>query len=216
MHVVRSCAALLFAVLATACADFPTAPSVPHDTQIVPGASGPSTALETVIVIGICDPELSLDRCGEGGDACMTSTEFPLAADDFASVSGCGTGTGGGGGGAAAPPVPPAPIYEGPGAFALCVGTLLGLMGGTAMMQPLAEGVYNARNEYDSARRMYDAVMSNNPSLEMELLYAQRVDVARSGYNGAMQTYALAAGASAVVVMGAVVACSPGIILPTP
>lgn len=84
------------------------------------------------------------------------------------------------------------------------------------MMQPLAEAVYNARNEYDSARRMYSAVMSNNPSLEMELLYAQRLDVARSRYNGALQTYAIAAGASAVVVIGAVVACSPGMILPTP
>ncbi len=84
------------------------------------------------------------------------------------------------------------------------------------MITPVAESVYDARNEYDSARRMYAAVMANNPSLEMELLYAQRVDFARSGYNDAVQAYALAIGGSAVVIMGAVFVCSPGFILPTP
>lgn len=75
MHAVRTFAALLLAGLATACADIPTAPSAEEITVV---ASGPSTALDPIVVVGICDPELSLDQCGQGGGDCMTSTDFPL------------------------------------------------------------------------------------------------------------------------------------------
>jgi hypothetical protein len=83
-------------------------------------------------------------------------------------------------------------------------------------MQPAAESLYEARNTYDSARRMYDAVMANHPSLEMELLYQYQMEAAKFNYDNAVQTYAATAGASVLMVLGAVVACSPGLILPTP
>lgn len=108
------------------------------------------------------------------------------------------------------------PIDEGPGTFAACVGTLLVLMGTTSALEPLAHDLYDARSSYDSAKRMYDAVMANNPSLEMELLYAHAVEVAKNGYQGAVRAYALAAGSTVLAVGGAVLVCSPGMILPTP
>lgn len=90
------------------------------------------------------------------------------------------------------------------------------IMGTTASLEPLAHDVYEARNGYDSARRMYDAVMANNPSVEMELLYTHRVEAAKNGYDGAVRAYSLAAGTTVLMVAGAVVVCSPGLILPTP
>jgi hypothetical protein len=90
------------------------------------------------------------------------------------------------------------------------------VMGTTALMEPAAASLYDARNAYDSARRMYDAVMANNPSLEMQLLYETRVEVAKSNYDNAISSYAGIAGASIMAVMGAIVVCSPGLILPTP
>ena len=132
---------------------------------------------------------------------------------------GCGDpagGGGGGGGGTTRPPVPVTPADEGPGVFAACVGTVLVLAGTTALMQPLAADVYAARNEYDSARRMLSAVKANNPSLAMEMLYEHRVAAAKSNYDNAVQSYAGAAGASVLAVIGAIVVCSPGLILPTP
>lgn len=113
-------------------------------------------------------------------------------------------------------PIPPFPTYEGPGVFAACVAGILVVAGTTAMMQPYAEDVYDARNEYDSARRMYSAVMANAPTFEMELLYEHRVAAAKSNYDNAVDDYAGMAGASVLAVIAAVAVCSPTLILPTP
>lgn len=158
----------------------------------------------------------------------MTSTNVAPALGDFSTLSGCGTGGGGGGtgdpggggggggGGTAPPPIPPLPTYEGPGVFAACIAGILVMAGTISMMQPYAEDVYAARNEYDSARRMYSAVMANAPTVEMELLYEHRVAAAKSNYDGAVLDYAGMAGASAFAVLAAVAVCSPTLILPTP
>lgn len=220
MTSLRGLTATVIAVLLMAgCSDVPTAP----DLRI--GEAGPrqgeATILDPVVVIGTpqpgCDPSTDLNFCqGDDGGECMTGISPSLG--DFSTVSGCND-TGGSrppANPAPQPPVEPTPVYEGPGAFAACVGTLLLLMGTTASLDPLAHSLYEARNNYDSARRMYDAVMANNPTLEMELLYAHRVDVAKNGYDDAVRDYALGAGATVIAVGGAVLVCSPGLLLPTP
>jgi hypothetical protein len=168
-----------------------------------------------IVVPGGCDPYTDINFCeGSGGGSCISGVSPSLG--DFDTLAGCGEPGGGGGGTKTPSRPPPTPTDEGPGTFAACIGALLVLAGTTATMQPLAEGVYTARNEYDSARRMYSAVQANNPSLEMELLYESRVAAARTNYDNAVQSYAVAAGASVLTVIGAVVVCSPGLILPTP
>lgn len=206
-------------LLAAACSDGPTAPEASAGS-VGPGR-GDGTTLDPVVVVGTpqpgCDPYADLNFCqGDGGgDPCMTGISPSLG--DFSTVSGC-TDTGGSTGGGGSPDAgqEPTPVYEGPGAFAACVGTLLVLMGTTAAMEPLAHNLYDARNNYDSAKRMYTAVMANNPSVEMELLYAHRVELAKNGYDDAVRDYALAGGTTVMAVVGAVVVCSPGLILPTP
>lgn len=89
-------------------------------------------------------------------------------------------------------------------------------MGTTASLQPASQSLYEARNEYDSAKRMYDAVRANNPSVEMEQLYQYRLEMARSSYTSSIQSYATAAGATVLAVGAAVLVCSPGMLLPTP
>jgi hypothetical protein len=211
-------------LLAAACSDSPTAPGAGvGDT----GAGRTDLLLEPVVVVGTprqpgCDPYTDVNFCqGDDGGVCMTGISPALG--DFSTVTGCpdtggstGTGSSPGAGQQPAPTMPPLPAYEGPGTFVACMGTLLLLMGTTASMEPLAHNLYESRNKYDSARRMYDAVMANQPSLEMELLYEHRVDVAKNGYDDAVRDYALGAGATVLAVGGAALVCSPGMILPTP
>jgi hypothetical protein len=211
MKIVRICIAVLLTGIGTAaCADVPTAPDLASVA-----AAGPSTdvGLEPVIVVAPkpgCDPYLTLNGCqDDGSGTCMTS-DPGMGDAEYVGMLGCpGTGGGGGepigdGGGSAGPgsgdPTVTNPTYEGPGVFAACVGTLLAVVGTTAAMQPAATSLYDARNAYDSARRMYDAVVANNPSVEMQLLYEHRVEVAKSNYDNAVQTYAGTAGASILAV----------------
>jgi hypothetical protein len=231
-------AALFVVMLTGACGDGHTLTEIeqsPPDLTIVALGEehqAPSCCDPVIVIVKgpeECDPYLTLTGCPDDGGACMAST------GDAQTTSGCLPGLPGGGTGPCDPAWDPtcAPaggetpcdptwdptcprVAEGPGAFAACVGGLLFLMGTTAMMEPLAHNVYDAREDYASATRMYDAVMANNPTLEMELHYAHRVEAARSSYRDALRDYALAAGASVFVVGAAVVVCSPGLILPTP
>lgn len=216
----RAVLATLFALMfGAACADT-TMPAESRSMTQVHGteASGDYLLPPVTVTVPQCDPYTDLNWCqesGGGGGDCMTST----AAGDGLTLSSCGGSgggsSGGGGGGGGTTTFPPT-IDEGPGAFAACVGTLLVVLGTTATMEPLAHDLYAARNDYHSAQRMFDAVMANNPSLEMELLYAHRLEVAKNGYDGAVRGYAAGAGASVLAVAAAVVACSPGLLLPTP
>jgi|GEM_PF-4214170 len=231
MKVVRLRSTLSFAlVLAAACADAPTAPDAVSVGTAAPSAD---VTLDPITVIGepkpppTCDPYLSLNWCqGSGGGTCIESFTGPTD-PEYVGLMGC-TGTGGGGTGGTdvgggdsggsgdtGITITP-PVYEGPGVFAACVGTLLAVMGTTAAMQPAATSLYDSRNAYDSAKRMYDAVVQNSPTLEMQLLYEHRVEVAKMNYDNAIQSYAASAGASILAVLGAVVVCSPGVLLPTP
>jgi hypothetical protein len=230
--------AVTLLLLLTGCADLATGPHVedPSSAAETGPAFGCDLMVDGVYIMcpvnptvpgpGECDPWTSVNWCG-GGDCMMSTAEL-----DFQGINGCLPPPPGGGGTPTCPTwdptcspaggsgdgggVPTPPTYEGPGAFAACVGGLLVLMGTTAIMEPFAHALYDARNNYDSARRMYAAVMANNPTLEMELLYEHRVDVAKAGYDSAVGDYASTAGASVLAVIGAVVLCSPGLLLPTP
>lgn len=220
--------AFLFTLFfSAACADSTMPePQAGNSTAIPVGSAGPSNDYLlppiTVTVPGGCDPWTDINWCqgagGEGGQ-CMADIGFGYGGE--LALSSCpigggggGPGKGGGSGSGGTPGTPP--TDEGPGAFAACVGTLLVVLGTTATMEPLAHDLYAARNDYNSAKRMYDAVMANNPTLEMELLYEHRVEVAKNGYEGAVRGYAAGAGATVLAVTAAVVACSPGLLLPTP
>ncbi|WP_420126876.1 hypothetical protein [Longimicrobium sp.] len=222
-----------------ACGDVPTQPDAPADVAVADGPAYNATlqgcvsdglcTLQPIVVGGGDDPDPGCDvlwkpSCG----TCITGTiNLPYDTLGVSSCPGGGGGSGGGSGEAGGPggsggpglgdsTPPEADGNQGPGVFVACVGTLLGVMGTAAMLEPLGHDVYNAREEYASAKRMYDAVMANDPTLQMELLYAHRVEVARANYNDAVQNYSLGAGASVLAVIAAVVACSPGVILPTP
>lgn len=86
---------ILFALISAACTDS-TLPESPAPGLIKASGAGPSQAylLEPIVVVGTCDPYMSLDWCGEG-ESCATSLE----ADTGYAVQGCGEGSSGGGGG---------------------------------------------------------------------------------------------------------------------
>lgn len=65
MPFARLFSALLFSLLVAACADLPTSTVDSDDVTIAPDAAGPSQALEPLVVVGTCDPYLSLNRCGQ-------------------------------------------------------------------------------------------------------------------------------------------------------
>lgn len=220
--------AILFALFFTAgCADS-TMPEPGRADYAPTGVLGGATPSNDYVLPPItvtvpqCDPWTDLNWCqesgGGGGQDCMFDVGFGYGGGlALSSCPGGGGGDGGGGEGSDNGfPSPSPDQYEGPGAFAACVASLFVLMGSTSMMEPLAHSLYDARNGYHSARRMYDAVMANNPSVEMELLYEHRLEVAKDAYDDAVQGYALGAGASVIAVIGAVAVCSPGLLLPTP
>lgn len=111
MRHVRTWVAMLFALLlATGCADAPTAPD-----RVQAGTAGPSSdyVLEPIIVIGdprdTCDPWMDLNWCrGDGGGTCMSSQPGEPTDPEQTTVTGCpgggGDGPGGGGGGTIQPP----------------------------------------------------------------------------------------------------------------
>lgn len=217
-------AAALFTLLFSAgCADstMPESGGAGDSPMVVIGAATPSNDYvlpPITVTVPACDPYTDLSWCqdsgGGGGQECMSGVGFGYGGE--LALSSCPDAGSGGGGGDDGFLPPPSGQTEGPGAFAACVASLFVLMGSTAMMDPLAHGLYDARNAYHSTRRMYDAVMANNPSVEMELLYEHRLDAAKSAYDDAVQGYALGAGASVLSVIAAVAVCSPGLLLPTP
>jgi len=147
----------------------------------------------------------------------------PPEPTDFPPCSGCDApypgppipggdgGTGGGGSGGSGDA-----YSEGPGAFALCVGALAGVMIGTATLKMYMDAVYTTAGAVDSERRMLDALLQNGGSPEMIQLYQTRWENARSRYNGAITNLAIASGGSALTLIAAVGACSPALLLPTP
>ena len=187
---------------------------VPHETGNTGG----------IVTMGCVTSDAGCMLDGVTVNACPGGGTYPdcnqqVDVDDYVCFE-CGgsggSGASGGGSAGGGSPIPPPPtVEEGPILFGVCVGSLLTLMGTTAAMQPLATGLYEARGEYDAAKRMYAAVMANNPTLEMQLLYETRVEFAKSNYSNAITGYAVAGGASIGLVIGAVVACSPGMLLPT-
>ena len=103
---------LAFVLLAAGCSDLPSEPAVSSDSV---GGPQSTYVLDPVIVIGKCDPYMSLDWCaGDGGGTCMSSVGGEFDTEMGTTIQGCGdpypgagggsTGPGGGGGGTAPPP----------------------------------------------------------------------------------------------------------------
>jgi hypothetical protein len=84
------CGSLL---LIAACQDLPSGPEVPANSM---DASPQKILLEPIIVIGKCDPWMSLDWCGGEGDCMMSNGDVQM-------LQGCGDPWTGGGGAGPAP-----------------------------------------------------------------------------------------------------------------
>lgn len=243
MQLVRLFSALLFSLLAAACADLPTSTDGRDGAKIAAAASGPSQALDPVVVVGTCDPYLSLDRCGQEED-CMTSTDVAPALGDFSTLAGCGGGgsgggtgdaggTGGGGGGSGGTtawsnPTPHcfAPDIncdgvnndaDGPMAWGACIIVVAGAVVSVDVVAEAFTVWYDAALELDEAKRMRDMVYANSGqvSTEMLLIYDTRLDIATNAYKDARLDVSLATGASILALVAAAFACSPALVLPT-
>lgn len=225
-HVHVMLAMLFTGLLATACSDVPTA-----STGVEVGHAGPSSAiiLEPVVVVGKCDPYLSLDWCGgsdPGGGDCMTSTED----SDLQYTSGCNTG-GGGGGGPKSPsptapkpcpdygcPTPTSPYEEGPLAWGACVLAVLGTAYTIDQVAGAFESWWQAQQDYESARRMLEAIQANPGSYtaEMMSLWEFRVEYAEDRRDAAIDSIREKTGGTYLALAGAGAACSIAAFLPTP
>jgi hypothetical protein len=86
----------------------------------------------------------------------------------------------------------------------------------TAALNVYMNAVYTAAGAVDSERRLLDAILQNGGSPEMIQLYQMRWENAKSQYNAAITSLAMATGGSALTLIAAVTACSPALLLPTP
>jgi hypothetical protein len=233
MPYLRLFSALLFSLLFTACGNLPTESGRGSDDIITVSQSGPSQALDPVVVIGTCDPYLSLDRCGQEED-CMTSMDVAPALGDFSTLSGCGTGGGGtsgpgdGGGtgvvggttpGTATPPPPSTSAYrEGPLTWGICVLTILGSAYSIDQVAGAFQGWWTAQMEYESAKRMLDAIQANSQNIDPATmqLWEFQVEYHRKRRDDAMAVVSEKTGASYWALATAALGCGAALFLPTP
>ncbi len=146
MRHVRLVMSVLFAILlAAACSDAPTAPTT---DAVSPAGPSSTFILEPLIVVGKCDPIMSIDWCGgsnPGGGDCMTSR----ADSGLQYTSGCGGGGGGGGGDGGTPsPIPPG----GGGGGSICDPLVDPACGDGSTCDPLVDpACYKPLTRVDSA-----------------------------------------------------------------
>lgn len=228
MRNVRLVVAVLMGLLfAAACSDAPTAPA-----GIAVEPAGPSSALmlDPVIVVGKCDPIMSIDWCGgsdPGGGDCMTSADTNLQY-----TSGCYSGGGGGGSGSGTPGAGGTPgtggttpgvtpYQEGPFLWAACV---LAVVGGGVAVDDVADKFvawYDAHKDVVEARRVLDvtlAMQRNGYEFDpatVELLY-YKLDQAIELRDDAVGDVEEATGVSVITLLGAGLACGAAAAAPTP
>lgn len=208
-------------LIAAACSDLPSAPESGPSIAVGTGSSSSVGCVQTEQ--GCPLEPVTVTGCMYGGTYpdCDSGIEEDYDICDFGACGGGGGGggggtPGGGTGGGGSPWSPADPNDQGPGAFTMCMATLLGLMVPTASLDPLGRNLWEARNHYHTTRNMYDAVMQNNADPATQQLWELRLEIARNGYHDAATNYALAVGATGAMVGAAAVACSPGMLLPTP
>jgi hypothetical protein len=240
MKLLRWFGALLAAgVLTAACADAPTAPDAASVAGAVPGRD---VTLDPVIVIGEpdpgCDPYLTLGGCDDGGGECMMS-DPGVTGPEETGLMGCsgsgGTGSGsdgaggtGGSGGSTGSPGTLCPDYgceeettayeQGPLAWGACVLAVLGSVYTIDQVAGAFEDWWVAQREYDSVKRMYDAVVANPESVSPETiqLWEFRLTYARDRKDAAISAVSEKTGGSYWALAGAGVACGIAAVLPTP
>jgi hypothetical protein len=195
------------------------------------GEAGPSNGdlvLPPVIVtVPHRDPSTDLNWCqgsgDDGGGQCMSGAGYEM------SISSCpiGSGPGGGGGGSVGGGGSTdgstggsftGPAAQGPLAWAACV---LGVLNSAYSIDQVAgafQSWYDAQRDYESARRMLDAIYANPAGTTQETisLWEFRVEYKRDQRDAAIDAVHQSVGGSYWALLGAGAACGIAAFLPTP
>lgn len=176
-----------------------------------------------------CDPWASLDWCGGDGSCQMSSPT--TGGPESVSAMGCETGgdgggvggpgmvgPGGGGGEVGTGSSFTGPAAEGPLAWGACV---LGVLGSGYSIDQVAgafESWWSTQREYESARRMLDALQANPESTtpEMMSLWEFRVEYHQNRRDDALAAVHEKVGGSYWALVGAAAACGIAAFLPIP
>jgi hypothetical protein len=160
-----------------------------------------------------------------GWEPCTSTPEGCYSDPDPSDPGDGGGSTGGAGGDGGAGGALPGDV-DGDGdtyddglfAWGSCLFAVMGLSVTLSAIEVQARGVYDAAGALDGAERTLQAVQDpiNRTPTEVILLYQYQRDQAQLRYNDAKNQLALAAGASGVLLGGAIVACAPFLLLPTP
>jgi hypothetical protein len=237
MRYARNWTAVFCMLLFTAaCNEGPTAPSVTPDLS--PGAVYDGMSVQGCTSEGHCVlPPISSDPseppdcdmwykpdCG----ACATSTV--IGPDDVQTPSSCpgGGGTGpapggdpytGGGAPGTTPPPPGVNAYqEGPLAWGACILAILGTGYTIDQVASAFEGWWHAQQAYESAKRMYDAIVANPESTSPEAiqLWEFQMEYYKNRRDDAFGVVKERTGATGWALVGAAAACGVAAFLPTP
>lgn len=223
--------AILFTLMfGAACADT-TMPVESRTTPEVHGAGVIGDYLLPPITVTVpqCDPWTDLNWCEESGGRgdCMNSSAPGLEM----SISSCPIEGGGGGGwggtgtgdGTIETGTDPGtgfagPAAEGPLLWGACVLAVLGSAYSIDQVAGAFESWWAAQREYQSARRMLDAIQANPGSAtpEMISLWEFRVEYARNRRDDAMEEVGNLVNASYWTMAGAAAACGAAAFMPTP
>jgi hypothetical protein len=224
-------------VAAAGCSDSPTAPDAAEGPKIAAGNAriSESVFLEPVIVRG-CDPTITECEDGDGWDSCASGGQGTLN-PEMGSIESCpggggsgaggDGGSGGGGGGDGTPSEPTCPDYgcteesayeEGPLAWGACVLAVLGSTYSIGQVAGAFEEWWDTQREYDSAQRMYAAIIANPESVTPETIqmWEFRVEYARNRNDAAIASVSEKTGGSYWALGAAAVACGVAAFLPTP
>lgn len=235
--VIRFGALLGLLVTAVGCTDALTAPNAEQGGEIAAGDVGISGGilLEPVIVRG-CDPTITECEDDAGWDSCA-SGEPVTSGPEMGTTEGCGGGGGSGvgdgggigdgGGGGGTPDDPMCPDYEceeqtaydeGPLAWGACVLAVLGSTYSIYQVAGAFEEWWGTQRDYDSAKRLYDAMVANPESVtpEMMELWRFRVEYARNRNDAAISSVSEKTGGSYWALGAAAVACGVAAFMPTP
>jgi hypothetical protein len=171
-------------------------------------SSGPSTALGTVALDPVTVTVTPVDNA-------PTTDPYSCTIDGCPPLGPSGGGGDGGGtsGGWSDGGVSGSAFEDGPGAFALCVAAVAALVVPVAALKFYMDDVYEAAGNRDGAYRMLQAGPYDPATYQVMQL---RAELADQQYASAVQSLAIVGGTTAVALMAAVAACSPGLLLPTP
>jgi hypothetical protein len=236
---IRRLAAVLLPLILLGCGDLTTSPVVAD----LPGPAGPMYSSDCYLRsdgVFVCpEQEPVWDSCGEyymdcGGGDCMTS-DAGTGGIDGTTAQGC-TGGGGGSGGddgdgyggpgggehdgddGGSDPVEPNAYKEGPLLWGACMLAVLGSAYSVDQVADAFVAWWDAQQDYESAKRMYDAVVANYESVSPETiqLWEFRVTYAADQRDAAINAVSEKTNASYWALGAAAVGCGAAAFLPTP